>query len=128
MEKIGRVEKILNNIAEIKIYRDSACGDNCAACGLCPNRELAVSLPAVSGLAEGDEVKLVSDSSSFVRISGLGYLSLTFLLILGGISGTALGGEWLGFLFALLFVFFGVLVIRKFFSKGIKIHIEKLER
>ncbi len=128
MEKLGRVEKIHDNMADIKIYRDSACGDNCAACGLCPNREMTITLPVVLNLAEGDEVRLVSDSSSFVKKSGLGYLSLTLLLIFGGILGTVAGGEWLGFLLALLFLCLGVLVIRKFFSKGVKIHIERLTR
>ncbi len=126
MEKLGRVEKILNNTAEIKIYRDSACGDNCAACGLCPNREMTVALPTIPNLAEGDEVRLVSDSSGFVKKTGLGYLSLTLLLISGGVLGTVFGGEWLGFVLALAFVGLGVLLLRKFFSKGMEIHIEKL--
>ena len=128
MEKLGRVEKIHNNMAEIKIYRDSACGDNCAACGLCPNRELLITLPVVSGIETGDEVRLVSDNSGFVKKTGLGYLSLTFLLILGGVLGTKLGSEWLGFVMALAFVGGGVLLIRKFFSRGVEIHIEKLTR
>ena len=128
MEKLGRVENIYNNMAEIKIYRDSACGDNCAVCGLCPNREMSVTLPTIPGLETGDEVRLVSDSTRFVGKTGLGYLSLTLLLILGGVIGTLSGGEWLGFLLALIFVLIGVLVIRKFFSRGVEIHIEKLAR
>ncbi len=128
MEKLGIVEKINNGTAEIKIHRDSACGDNCAACGLCPNREMTVSLPAIAGLCEGDAVKLVSDSSGFVKKTGLGYLSLTLLLLLGGVLGTVWGSEWLGFLLALIFVVIGVAVIRKFFSKGVEIRIEKLTR
>ena len=128
MEKLGRVENIYNNMAEIKIFRDSACGDNCAACGLCPNREMSVTLPTVSELEIGDEVRLVSDNSRFVKKTGLGYLSLTLLLIFGGVLGTLMGGEWLGFLLALIFVCVGVLVIRKFFSKGVEIRIEKIAR
>ncbi len=126
MEKLGRVEGLHNGLAEIKIYRDSACGDNCAACGLCPNREMTVKLPTVPGLEIGDDVKLVSDNSGFVKWTGLGYLSLTLLLILGGVLGTVLGGEWLGFLLALIFVGVGVMVIRRFFSGGIEIQIKKL--
>ncbi len=126
MEKLGRVEKIHNNTAEFKIHRDSACGENCKACGLCPNREMTVTLPAISGLCEGDEVRLVSDASGFVKKTGLGYLSLTLGLILGGALGTVLGGEWLGFLLALCFVGVGVLVIRKLLPKGVEIQIEKL--
>ncbi len=126
MEKRGRVEKIYNNKAEIKIVRDSACGDNCAACGLCPNREMTVTLPKVPGLMQGDEVRLVSDSSAFVKKTVWAYMILTLLLILGGIFGTASGGEWVGFFLAIVFVIVGVLVIRRLCPKGVEIRIEKL--
>ncbi len=125
MEKLGIVEKIEDNMAYIKILRDSACGDNCAACGLCSNREMMIKLPSSEGLCEGDNVKLLSDDSAFIKKSILAYLSLTILLVLGGVVGTLTGNEWLSFFLALIFAAAGVFVIRKFLPKGIEIRIQK---
>ncbi len=126
MDKLGKVEKIQNNMAEIKIIRDSACGDNCAACGLCPNREMMVVLPTIPGLFEGDSVQLSSDTSQVVKKTVFGYMLLTLLLILGGILGTLWGSEWLGFFLAIATLVIGVLIIRRLAPKGVEIHIEKL--
>ncbi len=128
MEKLGRVEKIYNNTAEIRLERDSACGENCAACGLCPNREMKVTLPCPAGLCVGDEVKLLSDDSAFVKKTVWSYLSLTLLLLLGGVVGALLKSQWLAFILAIAFVGIGILLIRRLSPKGVEIHIEKLTR
>ncbi len=128
MEKSGTVAAIHGNMAKINITRDSACGENCAACGLCQNRKMTITLPTVEGLGVGDEVRLLSCDSAFLKNTALGYLSLTILLILGGALGSVLGNEWLAFLLAIVFVCIGVLVIRRFCRKGYKIHIEKITR
>ncbi|MBR5156097.1 MAG: SoxR reducing system RseC family protein [Clostridia bacterium] len=128
MEKLGTVVEIHNNMAKINIIRDSACGENCAACGLCQNCEMTVTLPVVEGLKTGDCVKLLSDDAVFLKNTAIGYVSLTLLLILGGILGSLWGNEWLSFSLALIFVCIGVLVIRKFCPGEAQIHIEKITR
>lgn len=126
MEKLGTVISVKNNVAEILIKRDSACGENCAACGLCENRELKVVIMVPQGIEKGDTVRLVSEDKEVVGFSALGYLSLTILLIAGGVLGTLLGSEWLGFALGLLFVFGGVFVLRKLSPKGAQITVEKI--
>lgn len=126
MEKIGRVVRISGNIAEITITRDSACGENCAACGLCQNRELTVKLSVPNGIAVGDTVRLCTEDKGFLRLSALGYLSLTLLLLAGGVIGTILGSEWLAFLLSILFVALGVLTLRLVSPKSPQIRIEKV--
>ncbi len=128
MEKLGTVVEICNNTAKINIIRDSACGESCAACGLCPNREMTVSLPTIDGLKVGDNVRLLTANSTFLKNTLVGYISLTLLIILGGILGTIWKSEWLGFLLALIFVEIGLFIIQKFFPKNIEIHIEKITR
>lgn len=126
MEKIGRVSKITDGIAEIIITRDSACGENCAACGLCENRELTVRLLVSPDISAGDEVKLCTDDKGFLKLSALGYLTLTVLLFLGGALGTILGSDWLAFLLSILFVAFGVLALKVFSPKAPQIRVEKI--
>ncbi len=126
MEKIGKVSKISGNIAEIIITRDSACGENCAACGLCQNRELTVTLAVSDDIQTGDTVRLLAEDKGILRLSAVGYLSLTVLLFLGAILGTLLGSEWLAFLLSILFVLLGVAVLKLIPPKTPQIRVEKL--
>ena len=126
MEKIGKVSKISGNIAEIIITRDSACGENCAACGLCQNRELTVTLAVSDDIQKGDTVRLLAEDKGILRLSAVGYLSLTVLLFLGAILGTLWGSEWLAFLLSILFVSLGVAVLKLIPPKTPQIRVEKL--
>ncbi|MBQ2932635.1 MAG: SoxR reducing system RseC family protein [Clostridia bacterium] len=126
MEKIGKVSKISGNIAEIIITRDSACGENCAACGLCQNREFTVTLAVSDDIQTGDTVRLLAEDKGILRLSAVGYLSLTVLLFLGAILGTLLGSEWLAFLLSILFVLLGVAVLKLIPPKTPQIRVEKL--
>ena len=128
MEKLGVVTKINGNYMDIKIHRDSACGENCVACGLCQNREMTITLKNTGGFSAGDEVRLLSEDKHILKFSALGYLSLTLLLLLGGAVGTALGSEWLAFALAAIFLFTGVFVLRWISPKSVEIIAEKITR
>ena len=126
MEKLGKVANICGNIAEIIITRDSACGENCAACGLCQNRELTVKLPVPDGINKGDVVRLFSENKGILKLSAVGYLTLTALLFLGAALGTFLGSEWLAFGLSILFVGLGVVILRRISPKAPQITVEKI--
>ncbi len=128
MEKLGVVTKTNGNYMDIKVHRDSACGENCAACGLCQNREMTITLKNTGGFLTGDEVRLLSEDKRILKFSALGYLSLTLLLLLGGAVGTALGSEWLAFILAAIFLFAGVFVLRKISPKSVEIIAKKITR
>lgn len=128
MEKYGTVTEILGGYMNVKLQRDSACGDNCAACGLCGNsREMTVRLKNTNDFEEGDKVRLVSSDKSFLRYSAAGYLSLTALLIAGAVIGSLWGNEWLAFAGAILGTAVGILVLRLFFTDKFEITAEKVE-
>ena len=126
MEKTGKVKNIKNGIAEIEIDRDSACGENCAACGLCGKKQLCVTLPVDNSIAIGDTVRLIADDKKILGLSAIGYLTLTALIFLGAVLGTHFGGEWLGFLLAFILLVCGVLILRKAAPKPGHIHVEKI--
>ena len=127
MEKTGFVSKINGENITVSVNRDSACGENCAACGLCSNREMSVRLKNPGGLSVGDKVRLISDDRIFVGHSALGYALLTLLMILGGTLGTASGNEWIAFGCALLGLGMGIVILKLFFKKNMEIKVEKIE-
>ncbi|MBR2452479.1 MAG: SoxR reducing system RseC family protein [Clostridia bacterium] len=128
MEKFGTVTKIEKDKAVVTVIRDSACGENCAACGICKNsKEMTMIVPG-DDFKVGDKVRLVTDDKTFLKSSAIGYLLLTALLIVGGVMGAKLGGDWAAFIGALLGLGTGVVLIRCFFAEKIEIRTEKVER
>ena len=125
MTKSGTVLSVHSGTAKIRITRDSACGYNCAACGLCDMREMVVELPVDDDINVGDKVILVTKNSTFLKNSALGYITLTALLILGAIIGARIGGDVLSFVMALAFVGIGVLTLRLIPQKNTEIKVEK---
>ena len=115
-----------SGIAKIKITRDSACGDNCAACGLCDAREMVVELPVSGDINPGDHVVLVAKNSTFLKNSALGYITLTILLLLGAILGAKIGGDMLSFVMALAFVGIGLFILKLIPHKNTEIKVEKM--
>ncbi len=128
MEKTGVVRKVDNEYAYIVIERDSSCGENCAACGLCANREMTVKIKNIKGFEKGDMVRLRTDDKKFLKGSAIGYLLLTALLIIGGLLGSLISGEWTAFFGALIMLAVGVVIIRKFFTKKLDVEAEKITR
>ncbi len=113
MEKTGVVKASDGCNITVAVVRDSACGENCAACGLCGNlREMTVEVKNTEGFREGDTVRLVSDDKAVFGRSILGYASLTAMLIGGAAAGNALGGDVCAFIGAVLGVAVGVGVVR----------------
>lgn len=128
MEKIGVVTEILGDFVLVTVSRDSACGENCAACGLCRNsREMTIELKNTGNFQKGDKLRLVSDNRTIVSHSAVGYLSLTILLILGGVLGSLSGNEWFAFGGSLIGVLLGILIIKLFFTHKLDIKAEKIE-
>lgn len=128
MEKLGTVKELLGTDMIVSVVRDSACGDNCAACGLCGNsREMTVRLKNTKNFKQGDRVRLVSEDKKLLGNSALGYLSLTALLIAGGVIGGIFGGDWAAFCGAIAGLAVGVGALKLFFKNKIDIDIQKVE-
>ncbi|MBQ7097320.1 MAG: SoxR reducing system RseC family protein [Clostridia bacterium] len=128
MEKLGTVKEVLGADMIVSVVRDSACGDNCAACGLCGNsREMTVRLKNTKGFKRGDRVRLVSEDKKVLGNSALGYLSLTALLIAGGVIGGIFGGDWAAFCGAAVGLALGIGALKLFFKDKIDIEVQKVE-
>lgn len=128
MEKFGTVTEIQGEYMVVSVVRDSACGDNCAACGLCGNsREMTVKLKNTKNFKAGDKIRLVSEDKRIVGQSAVGYLSLTVLLIAGGVVGGIIGGDWAAFGGAILGFGVGVGVLKLFFVNKCVVETEKLD-
>ncbi len=127
MDAIGIVKAIEKDKIKVRIPRKSACGDNCSSCGMCNMKDAEITVKNTVGADVGDRVRLIANDGSFVKRAAIGYLSLTVLLILGGVIGNRIGGEWMSFFCAILAVALGLLVFRKCFKKELDITVAKVE-
>lgn len=75
MQTKGKVEKVYDNIVEVGVIREGACGENCASCSGCTGRTVLVKAKCTFDVSVGDLVELTSDSK-YIYIG----LSLVFLL------------------------------------------------
>lgn len=127
MDAIGIVEAIEKDKIRVKIPRKSACGENCASCGMCNMKDAEITVKNTVGAKTGDRVRLVASDGAFLKRAALGYLLLTALLIGGGVAGNKIGGEWMAFCCTILAVVLGLLVFRKCFKKELDITVLKVE-
>ena len=129
MEKMGTIKDVCGDDMVVLVVRDSACGENCAACGLCGNgREMTVTLKNTKDFKKGDRVRLLSDDKKVMKSSAVGYLSLTALLIGGGAVGGVLGGDWAAFGGAIAGLALGIVVLKMFFKNKIDIDVQKVNQ
>ncbi len=84
MLQTGIVQRIQpNNTAEVKIIRQSSCGDNCASCGLCPNRTSLVEAANDIHAAVGDTVIIDMTDKKILGAAFLVYIVPLIMLIAG---------------------------------------------
>jgi sigma-E factor negative regulatory protein RseC len=74
MEQIGLVKTCKGKRALVKIVRESACGDNCASCNLCGEKERKQWVVNDMGAKEGDTVKIELSASSALLMSFTAYV------------------------------------------------------
>jgi len=91
MDNIGKVFEITENIAKIKIVRDSACGSNCQSCGGCELKDHYIFADIKTEFnytpTVGDNVTIIIDNKTFYLYSVLGYGLFILLLVLGSVLG-----------------------------------------
>ena len=112
MEQTGIVEECTGTMAKIKITRSSACGESCAACGMCPGKETVIEARNDCGAAKGDTVMINMSSGRVLNAAFLVYIVPVILLVLGcAIGDYIFKSENMGILsgFALMAVSFVVM-------------------
>ena len=107
MVQTGLIKKLHGDIADVEIHRSTACGDNCASCGLCNGRTTIVKAANAAGAAEGDTVLIDMADKKVLGAAFLVYIVPLVLLVAGYFIGSALfktepGGIITGFLLMLL--------------------------
>ncbi len=128
MIKTGYVTETNGEIARIRIYRESACGENCAHCKGCKNGEFIVEAENTINAAAGESVRIIMDNKSFFKSALLGYGLLVFALVFGGVLGYALfKSDFLSAAFAFLFTAVTLLIYKiGFKNKKPNIKIERI--
>lgn len=79
----GRVVKTENGIAKVRVVRDTACGDSCASCNLCSNRERIIVAKNPIDAKVGDFV-VVSEASAKILFYAFCVYIIPMILITFG--------------------------------------------
>ncbi len=86
----GVIEGIDRDMAKVKITRSSACGENCASCGLCPGRSAVVEAVNDACADIGDTVIISMSDKKVLTAAFLVYIVPLFALVAGYFAGEAL--------------------------------------
>ena len=89
MNKIGIVRNVDQGMATIQITRDSSCGENCAMCGLCFEKNMLITVNTDTTLVNGDLVSLETNTK-YVLISAFYVYILPILMLIIGYAVTTL--------------------------------------
>ena len=108
MIKTGYVETVYDSTAEIRIKRDSACGDNCGNCSGC-NLMVTVSAKNTVNANKGDLVEIEMPSNSVLGAAFITYMIPLVILIVGyAIGGCIFNTEIKSILTAIAFFIISV--------------------
>ena len=80
------------SLVVVRIFRASACGHDCEACGGCPaGREELITVRAGEEIAAGDKVTLETDTWRVLGLAAVVYLLPLGLMAAGSLLGTYYG-------------------------------------
>ena len=120
MEQIGTVKSVMGSMAEVKVHRVSACGENCAHCkgGCTPTDMVAKAENRVSAKV-GDAVKIESDTGKVILAAFLLYMVPLLAAIIVSVVMSALGAKIGPLLIVTVNVFLGTILLIKGMDKKI---------
>lgn len=105
--------------AEVEITRSSACGDNCASCGLCPGQTARVFAVNDINACVGDRVAIEMSDKNVLGAAFLVYIVPIIALIAGYLLGDILfKSEPLGVLTGIIFMAVTFIVIMRIDRKN----------
>lgn len=79
----GVVTEKSEKSVKVKIERNSACGENCASCGMCPGTEQIVEVENCTNADVGDMVLVEMKSKNVLKAAFLVYILPLILLVFG---------------------------------------------
>ena len=107
VEKIGDVLEVYDTYCNVKIKRDSACGENCASCGACKHSESHITALNEINAKKGDRVMITMSTKALYIICFVVYMVPIIFMVAGYfISSYLLKNED----YAIFGAFVGVLV------------------
>lgn len=128
MQKKGYVVFSNDEIAKIRIKRESSCGGNCSHCKGCGTDELVLEVDNVCDLKTGETVNVYMEDNGFIKKAFIGYGLLVFLAVFGAVLGYGVfENEFVSFVFLIVFLLAGLGFLKAIFKrKSNDIKIEKI--
>lgn len=112
MEQIGKVVDVRGNTLTIIIKRSSMCGENCASCGACTQKNFKITCENTIGATLHDSVVIETADSFVLRSAFLVYILPVFLMVAAYLALDEIlqsKGLVILFSFAVLALFFFIL-------------------
>lgn len=103
MRQTGIVKEVRQSTAIVEIKRSSACGENCASCGLCQNKTMTAEAKNLINAKIGDTVIVETADKKVMNAAFLVYI-LPLIVMLAGYFIGALKSETVGIITAFLFL------------------------
>ncbi len=128
MQKKGYVVFSNEEIAKIRIKRESSCGGNCSHCKGCGTDELVLEVENIYDLKTGETVNVYMEDKGFIKKAFIGYGLLVFLAVFGAVLGYGVfENELVSFVFLIVFFVAGLSTLKVVFKrKSNDIKIEKI--
>ena len=110
MTTTGEVRETSGELAKVRVYRSSSCGENCASCKGCAGRKpIEIWAENPVGARPGDQVTVESSSARVLSLAALLYLlPLVTAVLFYFVARAAGGSDDLGAGMALLGFFLGL--------------------
>lgn len=85
ISKATVIKKLDNNLAEIEVMRESACGSNCASCAGCEKPSITVRAVAINNISAevGDVVNVRGNTGFVLKGASFVYVMPLILFLLG---------------------------------------------
>ncbi len=116
----GEVVSEEGEFVRVRIYRESACGGNCADCGGCGKKEHIVYAKNPSGAKKGDRVRVLMHKNKILKAAFLAYIFPLFALIAGYCAIYAITKKELISAFLSLVIMIFSFVILHFYDKKVQ--------
>ena len=115
MKKIGVVEHLFGEFADVAVMRETACGENCASCkGGCVPSGTIVRARNKAGAMEGETVVVEMENKRVLKAAFVVYIIPIILLIVGYALGHSIfQTEPAGIMTGIILMALGLLLVQR---------------
>ena len=117
MTGTGFVREVKGNMANVRFFKESACGGNCSACGGCKSKPIDRWIENTLALSVGDKVEVESSSKDILLSSFILYILPLIMFFTAYIICFDFFSEAISLIAGVIAFFLSFLIARKYGNK-----------